>query len=273
MATFVAAFAVADLIGPPILVASRSEFALALFLGTFAAQIGLLAIWAVLRPQRWVVRLPVTLAYAALFYTMLIMGMTVAEPFGPEWPEVARTYLFLPLVFLAVQSPLWILRIGGGYRIVRADPEKDLSPTGSRQFHLQHLFVATGVVAVSLGLASLGVSEEGDLAGTVTWGPLLLVCLACAGWSAFSTLPCLWAGLVARHKRTSTVVMAVYVLGMTAAALAIASASARGSPPGDAVGVFLLFHVGLVGVMLGVLHAIRHWGYVLRGSGRPVRKG
>jgi len=242
--------------------------AIGLFLGIVAAQLGLLAVWAVLGPQRWIVRLPVTLVYAVLLYTMLIMGFAVAQPPPRDaWPQIAKSYLFLPLVLLAAQLPLWILRIATGCRIVRADPENGLRSTGSRQFQLRDLFGAMTVLAVALGLASLGLSREESI-GAITWPIILIICLVCAGGSTFSTLPCLWAGLIARNRVVSTVVIAVYVAVIVPIALAIISAFVGSRLPNGAVAMFVMFHVALFGVMLVVLHVVRSRGSVLRGAGR-----
>ena len=269
----IAAFPLANLIAAPLLWASEAEVAFALFAGIALAELGLLAIWAVLGPQRWIVRLPVTFAYAVLLCTMVIMGSAIVEP-PPrsDWSEIARSYLlFLPLVFLAAQLPLWILRIATGCRIVRADAENGLRSTASRQFQLLDLFGAMTVLAVALGLASLGLSREEyieEYIGAFTWPIVLIICLVCAGGSTFSTLPCLWAGLISRNRVLSTVVIAVYVLVMTPVLLTIGTAIAGSAPPAEAEVGFLLLVGGLVGVMLAVLHVVRRWGYVLRGAGR-----
>ena len=280
-------FAVADFIGPPVLWALESRVIDVLFGemvavqlgllaiwavlgGMVAAQFGLLAIWAVLGPQRWILRLPVTLTYVAFFYTMLTLGMTSAAPSGFEWYDVFLSYFLLPLVFFAVQLPLWILRMATGWRIVRTDPENELPPTGSRQFRLHDLFVATTLIAVTFGLASLGMAAD-ELAFSTTWGPALGACLVCAAWSAFSTLPCLWAGLVAKKWRTRIVVMSVYILVMTAILLAIGRAIAGTGPPKEAFVILLSLFGTLAGVMLAVLDVVRRWGYVLRRVGPGKR--
>jgi len=264
----VTAFAAADFVVPLIVWASRSEVLAALCFGTVAGQLGVLVIWAVLGPQRWFLRLPAMLAFALLVIASVVLGATVAEGHTPPSDDVALAFLFAPLVFLAAQLPLWIRRIAGGWRIVRADAETGDPATGARQFRLQDALAATGVLAVALSLASSGLAHGGDMDDQ--WMPFLLLCVMCTVWSAFSTLPCLWACFVARGKLRSTVVMAGYVVVMTAIVVAVASAFDRSAPPGEAVVAFFLFHAALVGVMLGVLHVLRVLGYVLH---RTARKG
>ena len=262
----VAAFALADFVVPLIVWGSRSDVLPALCFGAVAGQLGVLVIWAVLGPQPWFVRLPAMLAFALLVIASVVLGATVADGHTPPSDDVAVAFLCAPLVFLAAQLPLWIRRIAGGWRIVRADAETGGPATAARQFRLQDALAATGVLAVALSLASLGLAEEGDM--DEQWIPFLLLCVMCTVWSAFSTLPCLWACFVARGKLRSAVVMAVYVVVMTAIVVAVASAFARSAPPGEAVVAFFLFHAALVGVMLGVLHVLRVLGYVLHRTAR-----
>ena len=269
----VTAFALADFVGPLLVRQTQSEVLLMFLFGVVGAQLGVLVIWAVLGPQRWFVRLSATLAVALLLIGAVCLGATVVEEYAPTAGEVASFLLCLPLVFLAAQLPLWIRRIAGGWRIVRADAETEGPATGARQFRLQDALAATGVLAVALSLARLGLADEGDMDDQ--WMGFLLLSAMCTVWSAFSTLPCLWACFVARGKLRSAVVMAVYVVVMTAIVLAVISAFVRTAPPGDVVAGFLLFHAALVGVMLGVLHVLRVLGYVLhrtarRGSTTPI---
>lgn len=263
-----------DFIGIPVVLASESYVLATLFGGTVAGQAGLIAIWAVLGPRRWFVRLPAALAVAALLLALLGAGMAI-ETHLP-WSDIGHAFLFLPMVFLAVPLPLWVRRFVGGWRIVRGDAEPELFASGSRQFNLQDLLGATVVLAIMLGLASVGLAEEGEMGET--WIPLFLFCLGGAVWSAFCTLPCLWACFVARDKARSALAIAGCLVGITAILVVVVSAFAGRGPPAELVVAFFLFHAALVGVMLGVLHLLRANGYVLHRAGRkrsrtPLREG
>jgi len=264
LAFCIAGFAAVDFLGPSIVWAIEAELITGLFAGTVVAQFGLLAIWAALGPQRWTLRLPVTLTYVALFYTTLITGMTVADPSGFLWYDVRAGYLSLPLMFLAVQFPLWIMRSGAGWRIVRADQGNEFPPA---QFHLRDLFVATTLIAVALGLASLGLPREGPAAAEA-WEFPAVACLVCAAWSVSFTLPCLWAALIAKNWRRSIVVIIVYTLVMSFNLSPIVGEIEGTGQLKDAILLSLPIHVTLVGVMLAVLHVVRRRGYVLRRGGR-----
>lgn len=185
--------------------------------------------------------------------------------------------LMLPIIFLAVQVPLWILRIVTGWCIVAGSSEDYSPPSESRQFQLQHMLGATTAVAVALGLASVGLRYlDNPTEGTdpSMWLGLMFACLMFGVWSAFSTLPCFWAAFVAPHKMASAVMIAVYAVLMSFLVLAVISAIAGSAPPGEAVLCFVLFSGSLASVLLGGLHVVRLCGYVLLRPGRrgpPVR--
>jgi len=264
----VTAFAAADFVGPLLVEQTQSEVLLAFLFGGLAGQLGVLVIWAVLGPQRWFVRLSATLAVALLLIGAVCLGVTVVEEYTPTAGEVACFLFCLPLVFLGVQLPLWIGRIAGGWRIARADAEPAGPAIAARQFRLQDALAATSLFAVAFSLASLGIAGEGGMENS--WTPFLLFCACCTAWSAFSTLPCLWACFIARGKRRGAVAIGMYIMGMTAVVLAVISAFVRIWPRTEVVVAFFLFHVAGVGLMLGVLHVLRVCGYVLH---RTARKG
>jgi hypothetical protein len=259
----VAGFALVNFIGPPILGAGRSEALAALFLGVMAGQLGLLAIWAVLGPQRWPARLPLTLTIALSLHAATLSGLLPLDVSESARREMLRSFLLVPLVFLAAQIPLWVLRFVFACRILPggADPGPSVAP---RQFGLQQMFLATAVFAGSLGLASLGLSDEAFTAADAgRWTGLLIGCGLCSVWSAFWTLPCLWAGLIARDKTASAMGMAAYVPVVSFFVVAVVDIFAGVINFATIMGQLLLFHGGLTGVMLGTFHAVRSRGYVL----------
>ena len=261
---FVGGFAVADFVAPPMLRNADSAGFAGLVAGGVAGQLALLTIWSVFGPQRWIRRIPATLGVAALLSAFLALGTAVAaeRPSRLFWEDLARIALFTPLVFLSAQLLLWIPRYVGGWRIVRAEAETDVEASESRQFHLRDLLGAMGMLAVAFSLASWGFLGEGDF--LETWMPLLIGCLLCAAWNASSALPFLWACFVARRLWSGATVIAVYVLVMSALVLGLISTMEGRSPPAEAIFAVLMFHVGIAGVILGVLYVFRRSGYVLR---------
>ena len=270
-------FGLVDFFTPSVFEGNISPAVAALFAGAILGQFGLLAVWAVLGPQPLFVRWPISLLVAALLCCALLLGVTMVNGSGEGLGEAARGMLIFPLIFLAVQLPLWVLRIVTGWCLVARGTE-DCSPPGeSRQFRLQHMLGATTAVALALGLASVGLRYSDIPSGRTdpsVWLGLMFACLMFGVWSAFSTLPCFWAAFVARHKMAGAAMIAVYAVLMSLLVLAVMSAIVGSAPPGEFVGAFILFHGSLAFVLLGGLHLARLCGYVLLRPGRrwpPVR--
>lgn len=273
----VGVFGLVDLVTPAVIEGSRSSVLAALLVGAIIGQFGLLAVWGVLGPQPLFVRWPLSLLVAVLLCCALLLGMAMLDAPRGGLAEMAMGMLMLPMIFLAVQLPLWVLRIVTGWCIVAGGTEDCSPPSESRQFQLQHMLGATTAVAVALGLASVYLRYLGNPVGRVDlsmWLGLMLTCLMCGVLSAFSTLPCFWAAFVARNKMSGAAMIAVYAVLMSLLVLAVISAIGGSAPPGEAVLCFVLFHGSLAFVLLGGLHVVRLCGYVLLRPGRrwpPVR--
>lgn len=255
-----ALFAVYNFLMPAMIEGTRSEVVVGLFSGPVGAQLGLLAIWAALGPRPWRVRLPTTLIIAMALRGILVLGaMASLEPSADEVRDRAQSLLFVPLVFLAAQLPLWILRVATGYRIVLDANQQADPPTESRQFGVQHILVATALVAIALGLASTALAPQIERSGAASaWIRLLILCVVCSLWSAFFTLPCLWAAFVAQDKGLAAMAIGGYDLFMSFFLMVVIGAL-TGMPP---FGLVLLFNATLTAVMLGTLHVARACGYV-----------
>jgi hypothetical protein len=256
LAALLIGFAVLDFLAIPMVELSGWKSLKGLPVGLVGGQLGLLAIWAVLGPQRWIVRLPLTFALALLLLLLLVSGMIFTEE-ADFVAGATRAVLVAPLVLLAVQSPLWILRMTLGCRILHAATETDMSSKLSRQFGLSHLLGAMAVIAIALGLASVGMQDR------ATWAGMPVNCLLLATWSALSTLPCLWAALVARNKRFSTSAIVAYVLVATLLVLLVPSALGGRAPPLGVGLTVLLICATPVGLMLALLRLARTRGFVL----------
>jgi hypothetical protein len=263
---WIAACAVVDLITPAVMDGSTEPELPMLFAGAVGGQLGVLAILAVLGPGRWLVRWPISILVTMGFWCVLLMGMALADLHGPAIHEIFAATLMLPFVFLAVQLPLWVLRFVTGWCLVLGRGQDTASPAQRRQFGVQHMLGATTLLAAAMGLAGLGMSVGDGLntrADPSAWMALLLACLFFVLWSAFSTVPCLWAAFVARNRAAGVVLIAIYALLMSLLPAAIISALSRFQPITDAVRIFVPFHGGLAFALLGSLLAARACGCVL----------
>ena len=264
---WIAVFLVVDLAMWPVVEASRGDEIGTVLAGAVAGQLGMLAIWAVLGPQRFLVRFLGSFTVTTLLWCGLLAGMVMTGRGPPSFREGAEVTLMLPMVFLAAQFPLWVLKMATGWRIVVEYTVDDPLAMQSRQFGLQEMLGVTTIVAVALGLARLGLPGLDNRGGNVDlsqWSALLFVCLMCSVWSAFSTLPCVWAAFVARSKAAGAVFIAVYAVLMSVLPVVVLCAIAR-SPGflGEAWKYSLLLHGSLALVLLGSLHVARAFGYTL----------
>ena len=131
--------------------------------GFVAGMWGLLSIWAVFGTRRWFVRWPLTLAATALL-PFLFLG----------WAT-----LFLPVLCLAVQAPLWILRFLLNYHFVVRGLPAEAASLDSR-IGVEHLLGAMTIVAIAMGLARTGLAlnpkADGGPIPLAAWSHLLLPC-------------------------------------------------------------------------------------------------
>ena len=248
--------------------ASAAPSLFGIFIGSVAGQGCLLAVWGVLGPLRAPARLIATSTIGA-FLMVSVMGFRIVDLPGEMRVEELAPLLFLPLILLAFQAPLWGLKLMTGGRIahVGANPRQSITPR--RQFGLRDVMVATVVIAVALSLTNSGVrmSEGQEAEG---WIPLLVFCLVCAVVSTFTTLPCLWAGMIARNKKTAAGIIAIYTLLMSVlCVVVIGLLPPRRTMPWSDLMLFFAFVGTLMVVVLGTLHLARLCGYTFIGWRRP----
>jgi len=245
---------VIEVVTPGVIGGRREPELLMLFFGAFCGQVGVLGIWAVLGPGRWLVRWPISLLVMTFFWGVLLLGIAMANLHGPSIYALFAATLTLSLLFLAVQLPLWVLRLVTGWCLVVGGGQDAASPARRRQFGVQHMLGATTVVAVAMGLAGLGLSVGGGRntsADTSSWLALLLVCLFVSVWSTFSTLPCLWAALVVRNRVAGAVAIAIYAVLMSLLVVGLFSALGGYLPSTEGVRIFMPFTGSLAFVLLG----------------------
>ena len=228
--------------------------------GVMAGQFGLLIIWAVLGPGEAGARQAFTMLLAVVLWFSCLAGVVVLDPPFSAVREMGTSFLFLPLVFLIAQLPLWCMKLMTGGRIVQVDRTDGQSPNEGRQFGLRHVMGVMVVFAVALSLANSGLRILGDddVGG---WIPLLIGGLASALWGAFATRPCIWAALSAKKKAAAALAVAIYTVLMTVLVLGVLGLLSDWSPDGEVVVIFFAFHATLMAVILGTLHVARLCGY------------
>ena len=271
---FIAVFALSNFF-TPIIIEGLAESSLAYscilvaFIGAIVAQLCLFSIWAVFGPLRLLSRLPVTLFLTELSAAFLTLGYLVVAPLSETFADIASTFLLLPLAFLATQLPLWGLKLVTGGRIVHVAADPRPSTTPRRQFGLRDVMGGTVVMAVALSLASSGMKISEDLAAE-GWIPILAACLACTVVSTLATLPCLWAGMIAKNKGAATGIVAIYTMLISVlCVVGIGLLLLRGTMPWEVLVMLFAYSGTLMAVILGTLRIARLCGYVYISGGRP----
>ena len=241
----VGGFAFIDFLGPIMIAGSEpryESFIMSVFFGAFAAQSGLLAIWAVFGPLRYYLRLPLTLLLGVSLIALAFIGTCIINqinlgsylttsandpPSAYPWEAVLPYLLVIPIVFLAFQAPLWLLRFATGFRINPGNRNAKLS-SNTGQFRIQDLFGAMAIVTVSLALLWFAYDgETGLFSGEltwVTWRFVLVCCLVLGVWSLLAAVPCVWAVMLAKNSAVGITLLAGYAAVATLAGAAIIGA-------------------------------------------------
>jgi hypothetical protein len=145
--------------GPPAALVVAISFGI---LGCVLAQGSLLAAWLAWSDGPFLRRLATHWKIAAALYLIWLVGLVLAFIQEPALPHIAATVaLGVPLVSIAAQFPLWLVRQLWGWRLVRgpADAALPLEPP----LAIRDLLVATLVVAASLALARLAPADGKDV--------------------------------------------------------------------------------------------------------------
>lgn len=233
-----------------------------MFGGAIAGELGLLSIWAVFGTQPWFIRWTSSFLMGILLCFSVFLGILLSK--GPPPPEIViwPVFLFLPSIFLAAQSPLWVLRFFVSYRFVRRDHTNARIASLDGRVGVQHLMGTVSVVAIALSLARTALGLLADRPGggirIEEWLALLVPCGLIAIASALITLPCLWAAVLAKRKDVGLEIVALYLLTPVIVALIVAVFSGL---PGAALAIPLLADIALATTLLGGLRATCACGY------------
>ena len=188
-------------------------------MGAIGAEAALHAIWCVLAPVGFAKRLAIGAGVGLVLFGAWAVGYAVAvsEYGGLDeyyWGYVVTALLSLPLLAIAIQSPLWLARLWLGWSV--AQPGEPFRKSHAEAFRIRDLLVATGAVAAALSAARLAVPDDVSYSDRFFVG-LVIGALVAAGISLLTTLPVVVATL--RASRTRVALLAL--LGMLPLAVTI----------------------------------------------------
>lgn len=258
LAVLAAAFLTVDFFAAAILDARLPEFFGAILFGILPAQFGVLAIWAVVGPGRWQIRQAATTVLAALGWLAFGAGTAASVHAPADFSEVMfRFTALVPLVFLAIQLPLWTGRWLRGWRLVEASCAASADRRESRRFSMNDLLLMTAVVAVALALARFCAESAEDVAGNWIFAAIL------SPASGFATLPCLLSAFRSRTGRGGILAIAGYAFGL-GLAFDVVAVTMLGAPA-DLSEIWggPVWLLSMLIPIHGSLALIRHAGYLL----------
>lgn len=232
--------------------------------GVACAQVALIAVWIPLAPGTLVSRVASGTAVALILFGMFLLGASLSVQVGDIGDRTGFLHFIyscvcgFPLISLAAQAPLWIVRVGLRWHLTLPGKKRE-TPT-ERPLAIRDLFTATAAVAVVFALARLvRVPPFADDSATVMV-ELLIAAGVVMIVSAATTLPLTLVIFRSREPAlgcatTATIQTILFALGVV-----IIAALAGGSPSGTAFLYLLSAFVAFIATQAVVLLLARHQG-------------
>lgn len=249
---------------------SESQTFGGILLGTVFAQASLLAVWLALGGQPFLRRTVWVLLLTTA--SIILFMLPVAKDAGDDW---IISLFFGAAIFsqwLAVQTPLWLIRVVFGWRITAPDTLCAGAGRDELQFGIKQLLAWTTAIAVLLGIGRwLADDIAGDDHNSFLAWEIAAIFLLLAGCNVVVAWPVIWAALVRRWMPAWTVVAVVIAVILTLEEPAIFRRVAGGGMDAELVWWVNGVHLAWIYGSLGVL---RMYGYRMeRRSKGSVRKG
>lgn len=194
-----------------------AQVAISGYIAVIVTQLAFLAVWCVLAPFSLGHRLVsgVLLATGLLgawFFGFLLWAEMIGLPFR-EWDELGTIFLSIPLLAVAVQTPLWAAKFWFGWRIVT--PAHHLDDATPRPFGIRDLLIGMALGACVLSAAQLAVPPN-NMSTENFLVPLAIAAVVLAVVSLLTTVPA-----IATILRSRRIAPAVGVLLLYGFALAV----------------------------------------------------
>ncbi len=250
--------AASSLLVAPLMDAFKKNDAGAVFVyvcfGIIAGGAGLTTIWGALGPGPFALRIGLSLSSAVQLFACWLVGYAIAEIRIDvrEREDLLAALLCLPIVYLSIQLPLWIVGFLFSWRCesVGQAPSEPIT----HRLTIRKMMIGTALIAMSLAAARAGASVTHV---SRFWMVLAIVCTSTAGISTVSTLPVVFATLLAHRRWRAISVLWIYVAIATSVAfIAINVVGPGGLTYWDMFGITTSV-VSFVGVMTLAMMAAR----------------
>lgn len=184
-----------------------------IFLGTVFAHGTLLAVWIALGRGTFTRRCFLVLLLLATSGTLLILPIACDNP-----GDAGSALVFGGIIlgqWLAVQTPLWLIRLVFGWRIGTLDSVADDSGREELQFGIKQLLGWTAAVALLLGIGRWFIGDElRENHAEEAW-EMAAFALVLVGSNVMVAWPMIWATLVRRWVPAWTTVALVIAVAAT----------------------------------------------------------
>jgi len=210
--------------------------------GAICAQGGLISAGLVFGPGRFWLRTVCCWGVSAFLWLCWAVGLMAYAysrrwRYPADWHEMLQFVgLSLPLVAVAIQSPLWFARSYLGWRLAPSDG----SETAAQPLSIGDYFVGTAVTAVSITCAQLG--RPAQWVAPAYWPAWAIVVACVAAASLLGVLPAMLLILRWRHWRLGFCLLVLY--GTVAGVALISTLIAVFGPPGqiwEVLGMVVIF--------------------------------
>jgi hypothetical protein len=166
-------------------------------------------------------------------------------------------------ILVAVQVPLWIVRLLGGWRLVLRGTDAARTAIASRQIQIRDILIAMTILAVFLGTWNIVAKRPDGSNGAGFLAAILARCILTMLWSALMLPICIWVCFGASKIHVRIMALIGYLVTLATIALGVTLAVSGGTVPTEAIFVLLLLHATLLATVLSGLALARACGYVL----------
>lgn len=251
------------------------DWAVGLLVGLCIGQVTLIALWASLAPGNVVLRSAWSVALVLIMWYGLILGVP-----SMLFRNITRSDALVLLAVVAsgaiiLQVPLWIAKAFFRWRLIHRRTTAIDSTQDDRQFRLEHLLMATALVALALAPFREVLPPAGNERVSIndSFVILLSVLIAC---NLVITIPCIWWAF-AKTSRVIvlTAVWPFYCAGITA--IEFACLHALLGPPGvklwQRAMTFFVANLAQCAVVVGALLIFRAIGFRLVRTPQTTNSG
>lgn len=226
--------------------------------GYVMGQLGVLAVWATIGPNKFWIRWPLSFAMLIIGFNTLIFAIYISvEPIGfTDLNEFLRFNFMMPLMFLAAQAPIWLARILIGWRVRRP---QDAASEKERKFGILEILIVMTYFGGSLALGKFAMDAPDPTQGVVM---TIAMSLYSSMWVLMFAIPALLGVLLPNHTRGTVAVLILYFASIflvpTTAIWLLAGGFSM-----EAVGGIGLFVFGCALSYVSYLLVLKAYGYVL----------